>query len=184
MVDSNTIIEYGAGHRTAFSAAGCFCLFEDQILLVQRHGDKPFGLHWGIPTGKLDAGVTPAQGACREHYVVVGITARFCAMLPINDLLVVNSALPFRYTFFALELSGKPALRLKSDEIRRAEWVDLSAIRNRLAVPFFWDTLHDLIRWRDGEPLQPRLLPTPATKQTVVKKLLKRSSKHDVARPA
>lgn len=168
MTVPGTIIEYGDKRQEAFSAAGCFCLYGDEILMIQRQKGKPFPLSWAIPTGKLDDQETSAQAASRELFEEVGILAAPEALTPLSDFLVCDISGAFRYTSYILRMSNRPTLKLKSDEIRDAAWISFGKIRKKSVVPFFWDTLSDLICKVEGRPMQLRLLPTlAATKSSI-----------------
>lgn len=168
MTVPGTIIEYGEKRQEAFSAAGCFCLHGDEILMIQRQKGKPFPLSWAIPTGKLDNHESSAQAASRELFEEVGIQASPEALIPLSDFLVCDTGVIFRYTSYIYHMPNRPPLNLKSDEIRSAAWVNFDKITKRVVVPFFWDTLSDLICKIEGRPMQLRLLPTlPATKASI-----------------
>ena len=53
--------------------AGCFCQWNNQILLLRRHPDKPQGGTWGLPAGKLETGETPKMAVIREVAEEVGL---------------------------------------------------------------------------------------------------------------
>lgn len=161
MVSDQTIIEYDSSFKETFSAAGCLCVCDGDVLLIQRQQRKPFALHWGMPTGKLDPGESPAAAAIRELDEEIGLGLPESSLVLLNDLFVYNASASFRFTCYASMLSGKPTLRLKRDEVRRAAWVAIPLTRNRLSVPFLWDSIRDLTDWLEGEPLKRRLLPTP-----------------------
>lgn len=145
-----------------FTVAGCFCLFGDEVLLVQRQRDKPLAFHWAIPAGKLEAHEDIHDGMIRELNEEVGILISTDELVSINDQIVLDSPEPFRFISFALRLARKPTLHIKSDEIKSSEWVDRRCIAKRRVVPFFWDGIVDLQTWLTNSAIQPRLFPTPA----------------------
>ena len=131
----------------AFRAAGCFCLSGDEVLLIQRQQGKPFALHWGIPTGKIEPGETAAQCMARELAEEIGLAVQLDALMPVADYVVDDRGTVFDYTAFALRLPARPELTLRPEEVRRVEWVPVAAVRKRLVVPFFGNTLRDLRAW-------------------------------------
>jgi len=56
----------------SIEVAGCYCEYEDKILLLKRTPHKHQGDTWGIPGGKLDEGETPQIAVIREVFEEVG----------------------------------------------------------------------------------------------------------------
>lgn len=54
-------------------AAGCLCIYDNKILLLKRHTDKPYGDTWGIPGGKMEKGETVRACAIREVFEESGL---------------------------------------------------------------------------------------------------------------
>lgn len=145
-----------------FTVAGCFCLFGDEVLLIQRQREKPFALHWAIPAGKLEICEDVHRGMIRELNEEIGISINSSELISINDQVVLSDLGNFRFLSFALQLTRKPTLNLKHDEIRSSAWVDCRYITKRRVVPFFWDGIVDLQTWLTNSTIQPRLFPTPS----------------------
>ena len=152
------MIRHKAGEAVpvAFRAAGCFCLSGDEVLLIQRQQGKPFALHWGIPTGKIEPGETAAQCMARELAEEIGLAVQLDALMPVADYVVDDRGTVFDYTAFALRLPNKPELTLRREEVRRAEWVKVTRVRKRRVVPFFGNTLRDLREWIERGEVAPR----------------------------
>lgn len=146
---------------TAFRAAGCFCFSGELLLLIRRQRGKPFGLDWGIPTGKIEPGETPAACMLRELDEEVGIRVAADRLRPLARYLVDDRGTVFEYLSFALELAPPPPLVLNRDEVRAAAWVPADRVRKRRVVPYFYNTLNDALAWRAHGRLQPRPDPEP-----------------------
>lgn len=134
---------------TRYRASGCFCLAGEDVLLIQRQRHKPFGLHWAIPTGKIEPGETPAQCMVRELEEELALRVDEASLKQIAHYLVEHDGTAFEYVAFALELDERPRLLLKPDEVLGSEWAAMSAIRKRRVVPYFYNTVADLLEWRD-----------------------------------
>jgi 8-oxo-dGTP diphosphatase len=145
---------------TAFRAVGCFCIHNGKVLLVQRQLGKRYELHWGIPTGKIEAGETPSQCMTRELMEEVGIASQLEELVPMATYLVDDRGPVFEYDAFVLELSSAPEIVLQQDELRAFEWLPLGSTK-RPVVPFFYNTLADLISWLDRGTVRPRSGPEP-----------------------
>lgn len=157
-----TIVEYAHSEELSFSAAGCFCVFDEDILLIQRQKGKPFPLHWAIPTGKLDAFESPLEAAKRELFEEVGLDVEEERLTFLSDFYIDIGEVKFRYTSYLYILSRRPTINIKKDEVRSVRWVNFRHIGRRNFVPFFWDTLHDLNCRMSGQPRQMKLMPMPA----------------------
>jgi len=147
--------------ETAFKAAGCFCVYKDRVLVMQRQRHKPYGLHWAIPTGKIEAGESAKECIVRELEEELGLRVDTSLLFEIGDDIVNNDddGTTFEYVSFVLELDERPTLTLKVDEVRKTEWVSLRRIIKRRVVPYFYNTVHYLIDWRLSRPTQQRLFP-------------------------
>ncbi len=60
--------------QSDIEVAGCYCESEGRFLFLQRHRNKPIGLKWGIPAGKLEPGESPLEGVIRETQEETGIS--------------------------------------------------------------------------------------------------------------
>ncbi|WIJ24483.1 NUDIX hydrolase [Devosia sp. RR2S18] len=143
----------------AFRAAGCFCLVRGHVLLTQRQAHKPLGLHWGIPTGKIEDGETPRQCIVRELGEEIGLKTAPGALSEIASYLVGKGSTAFEYVAFALLLEEVPLLHLAPDEVRACAWMPVREVQQRPAVPYFYNTLNDLLDWLEHGKV--RLSPLP-----------------------
>lgn len=149
---------------TNFRAAGCFCIVRNNLLVMQRQRHKAFGLHWAIPTGKIEADETPRECIARELREEIGLAVKLEDLSELSDWLVEHEGQKFDYFAFMLHLDEFPHLRLNAEEVRKIEWVPLWGIRKRRVVPYFYDTVRDLLDWKESEAIQPAMLPKPEAK--------------------
>jgi 8-oxo-dGTP pyrophosphatase MutT (NUDIX family) len=112
-------------------AAGCYCEYEDKILFLKRHPDKPQGNTWTIPGGKLDPGETPHQGAAREVFEETGIFINPDELEAI-DSMYVRSAHNYIFHRFRKRFATLPIINLGLAEHTQARWVTIS---EALALP-------------------------------------------------
>ncbi|HRD55601.1 MAG TPA: NUDIX hydrolase [Parachlamydiaceae bacterium] len=108
-------------------AAGCCCLFEDKILLLKRHSDKPYGGTWGVPGGKMEKNEAIRACAIREVLEEAGLdiddeTLTFMGTLYCR---INQNDQPFSYTFhlFQKKFHTLPKLDIGLDEHVEAKWV-------------------------------------------------------------
>lgn len=149
---------------TAFRAAGCFCFCSGRLLLVERAAGKPLPLHWGVPTGKLEPGETARRAVVRELAEEVGLVVALDAPIAVVSALVEHRGTVFEYVSFCLALEAEPALRLRHEEIASAIWVEPQALAGLPVVPFFYNTLNDVLAWRRHGHLP--LRPSPEAEAT------------------
>jgi len=145
--------------ETAFRAAGCFCFCEGRLLLIQRQQGKPLPLRWGVPTGKLEAGETPRLAVVRELLEEVGLDIAPEAPAEVAGAIVTDRGTAFEYVSFHLELAALPKLRLHGAEVRDARWLRPETIGELPMVPFFFNTLNDVLSFRAYGEVPARRVP-------------------------
>jgi 8-oxo-dGTP diphosphatase len=145
--------------ETVFRAAGCFCFHEGRLLLIQRQAGKPMPLFWGVPTGKLEAGETARMAVVRELAEEVGLGVAAAAPTEVVSAIVRDNGTVFEYVSFHLELADEPQLLLHAGEVRDIAWVRPEAIGTRPMVPFFFNTLNDVLAWRAHGVVRARTVP-------------------------
>lgn len=108
----------------------------DQILLTQRHPDKPWGGYWECTMGSVIAGEDSLSGAKRELFEETGIKIKdsqinFIGTLSTNDWIVD--------TYIAKLNSLTYDLVLQDGEVIKAKWVDLQGFedmcKEKIIVP-------------------------------------------------
>jgi 8-oxo-dGTP diphosphatase len=142
-----------------FRAAGCFCVVDGNILLMQRHPKKSYGLHWAIPTGKIESGESPRACMVRELREEINADARPYDLQLIGDFIVSTNTIKFEYVTFVLHFDRLPELSPNAVEVHRLEWIPIDKIRKRKVVPYFYNTVNALIEWETNRAAQASLLP-------------------------
>ena len=146
--------------HVSFRAAGCFCLLGDEVLIMQRHPQKSYGLHWAIPTGKLESGETPHECMVRELKEELDIDVNASALALIGDFVVeIDQLSRFEYFTFVLHLNKMPNLTPSPVEIHQLEWKPVDRIRKRKVVPYFYNTVNALIEWELEKSAQIAMFP-------------------------
>ncbi len=108
------------GFNPLFEVAGTFIEVGDEILLMHRHPDKPYGEKWGLPAGKLEKGETPHQAAAREIEEETGIQLTTLRSL---GPLYVRIEYDFIFHLFAIRLNEKPQVLHEADAHIDFQWI-------------------------------------------------------------
>jgi mutator protein MutT len=137
-------------HDLAPRDGASIAVFQDRKVLLVKRGRPPLAGLWSLPGGKVEAGETPRQAACRELKEETGIEA---AVEGIIDTVRVaagdpGNAITYRLTVFY----GRPvggSLKAASDS-DMAEWVKLDDIdalpMTEGAAELIWTAMHRLRR--------------------------------------
>lgn len=91
-----------------------------EILLTQRHPDKPYGLMWECSGGSVLSGETSMEGALRELAEEVGIHAKKKELLLIHSIRVKDR---FVDTYITLQKVQVNDLILQPEEVVDAKFV-------------------------------------------------------------
>jgi len=108
------------GFKPLFEVAGTFIEVGDEILLMHRHPDKPYGEKWGLPAGKLEKGETPHQAAIRELEEETGI--KLTTLRSLRPL-YVRIEYDFIFHLFAVRLDKKPHVLHETDAHQDWQWI-------------------------------------------------------------
>lgn len=125
--------------------AGCYCEYENKILLLKRAPHKLQGMTWGIPGGKLDAGETPVEAVIREVFEEIGLEIAMHKLMEIDTLYVRRSANDYIFYRFRTLLSSLPVLRLNLEEHVEARWVTLD---EALDLPLIYGGEEALVNYK------------------------------------
>ena len=158
------IIEKPNGTHVDDRVAGCFCVEGKSVLVIQRQRHKPFALHWAIPSGKLEHEETARECIVRELREEIGLEVNPNDLKHLSCAIIDQDGSVFEYVSFVLHLKDRPQLTIKRDEVRKVEWVPLSQIKKRRVIPYFYNTIHNLLDWEKSEAFQLSLLPAPEAK--------------------
>jgi 8-oxo-dGTP diphosphatase len=103
--------------------AGCFCEWEDKVLYLKRHADKPQGNTWGLPAGKLEKGEDPRTAAVREVDEEVGIQLDPAALEEVVKLYIRLDQVDYLFYTFRARLRKAPSISLDRNAHIEARWV-------------------------------------------------------------
>ena len=106
---------------------------DGRVLLLQRGATAPtFPNHWGVVTGLVEAGETPAEAALRELGEEAGLTGE---IVRAGEAFQVDiGASIVRVWPFLCAVDPNAAIVL-GDENQRYEWVALDAVSQRATIP-------------------------------------------------
>jgi 8-oxo-dGTP diphosphatase len=135
-------------HDLALRDGASIAVFKDRKVLLVKRARAPFAGLWSLPGGKVEAGETPRQAACRELKEETGIEAEVEGI--IDTVRVAGGAprgtVPYRLTvFYGRPIGG--SLKSGSDSAA-AEWVHLDDIdalpMTEGAAELIWTAMHRL----------------------------------------
>lgn len=111
------------GFTPKITVVGCYCLYQDQILLLKRSRESYAGEKWCLPGGKREEGESRLEGAKRELHEECGID-----LLPKNlsHLITLYLAFPtYQYDFsiYHCSFKTKPILSLDLREHTEYQWL-------------------------------------------------------------
>lgn len=113
-------------------AAGCYCTWEDKLLLVKRQPFKSQGNKWGVPGGKLELNESPLEAAIRETREEVGIHLPFDQVFKIKTLYIRLPPTDYIFHMFYTQLAQLPSISLDLGENQEACW---STLQEALTLP-------------------------------------------------
>lgn len=90
------------------------------------------GKKWGLPGGGLKAGESVTAGSVREVEEEVGVRLAETALRQIGTYRHKAGGISYQAECCVVELSEKPALKIRWYEIADARWFKLSDIRGRM----------------------------------------------------
>jgi 8-oxo-dGTP pyrophosphatase MutT (NUDIX family) len=122
--------------------AGCFIEFDDKILLLHRHPDKPLGGTWGLPAGKVEHGESDLETIVRESYEETGIQLKPDAFEFLGDFVFDFSYLYLEFPTFKVKLGRVHDVTISPTEHQAYKWV---TPEEAYAMPDLIDGLHDLL---------------------------------------
>lgn len=107
----------------AMQAAGCYCSYQDKILLVKRQPFKTQGSKWGVPAGKIEKDENPLHAAVRELKEEVGITLTKDSVQEIGTLFIrLEQEFDYIFYMFFTRFLALPPLTLDLSENQEACW--------------------------------------------------------------
>lgn len=133
------------GFLSQVSVAGCYCEFEDKILLLKRTPHKHQGDTWGIPGGKLDEGETPRSAAIREVFEEVGISLKEDDLEEIDTMYIRGPLNDYIFYRFRVRLLVLPLIDLNLEEHVVASWITLE---EALKLPLIYGGTEALLSYQ------------------------------------
>jgi len=103
-------------------AAGCYVVYEERILILQRHKDKFQGSTWGVPGGKIEQGEQPVEAVMREVKEEVGIILPIASLKNIGKLFVRLEAIDYTFEIFGCMFDQQPQVALELSEHTDFGW--------------------------------------------------------------
>lgn len=103
-------------------AAGCFCEWENKILILQRSPQKFQGNTWGIPGGKMEKNETPRVCAIREIQEEVGLNIDADDLEMIGSIYCRLPDLDYIFYIFRKRFLTLPEIKLAIEEHTKGEW--------------------------------------------------------------
>lgn len=112
--------------------SGCYCDYDDKILLLKRHPNKPQGNTWGVPAGKSEKDETPRMTVIREVKEEIGLDIDGDDLDYFGALYCRFPHFDFVYSMFRKRYPEQPEIELALDEHLEMKWVTL---KEALAMP-------------------------------------------------
>jgi 8-oxo-dGTP pyrophosphatase MutT (NUDIX family) len=115
-----------ANFNPKVEAAGCYCEFEDKILMLLRGRDTAQGHTWGIPGGKLEINENPRAAVIREIHEETGLNINENGLFEIGKLFVQLPHIDYVFHMFRKQLPSIQTIRLDPKEHEEYRWTTLS----------------------------------------------------------
>jgi len=105
------------------SAVGCFIESNDKILLLFRNQNKPQGLTWGMPAGKLEKDEDIKIGMSREILEETGIYIPQTDLKYVAETYVCSSEYNWVYHIFRVILEDIPEVMIDTSAHSEYVWI-------------------------------------------------------------
>lgn len=129
--------------------SGCFCEFQNQILLLKRHVRKPHGETWGLPAGKFEKGETARAALIREVEEEVGISIPDDDELKrVGELYIRLPHVDYVFYMFYRHFSEKPPINLNLEEHHEAVWITPEDALDFPLIIGGHEAMNQFIQWR------------------------------------
>ena len=110
----------------SFEVVGCFCRYQDQILLLKRHPNSPHGGTWGIPAGKINPLELPKKAIVREVFEEIGLridsSTTQIGVFYLRNQAIENQIIDYPFYLFESLFNDIPLLNLALEENIEAKW--------------------------------------------------------------
>lgn len=112
--------------KSALEVAGCFCEFENKILYLKRHPEKPQGNFWGIPGGKLDPNESPKEAVIREVFEETGLVIFPEDLEYMGPEYARYRLIDYIFHVYRAPLQTEPTLNIGLAEHTEGRWVTIT----------------------------------------------------------
>lgn len=102
--------------------AGGVLMHDERFLLLKRHPEKSYGLHWNLPAGKVELGEDPKVGAQREIHEETGIYISLDNLEPLHIFYIKRDKAFIQLHIYKANFQERPKINLKLDENTEALW--------------------------------------------------------------
>lgn len=127
MTDIQVLTEKPHDFAPSVEVAGCYCRHGPLLLMVLRHKDKPQGLTWAIPCGKLEMNETPLHAVKREVFEEIGV--QLTNPLYLGKLFIRNQESDYICHMFEEEI-GQVEIDLNLAEHHHFQWATIDEAFN------------------------------------------------------
>ncbi|CDZ80162.1 pyrimidine (deoxy)nucleoside triphosphate pyrophosphohydrolase [Candidatus Rubidus massiliensis] len=121
--------------RCDIEVASCYCFYNQKLLLVKRHPNKPYGNTWGVPAGKIHPQETAKDCVIREVYEEVGIIISSVNFQKVGLLHLDIDQLRYNYHMFFYLLPMLPSIHLALEEHLEYRWSTLQEAYTLPLIP-------------------------------------------------
>jgi 8-oxo-dGTP pyrophosphatase MutT (NUDIX family) len=105
--------------------AGCYCEYQDKILLLQRSTDKSQPHTWGIPGGKMEEGESPLECVVRELYEETKLLLSKDQLSSLGPVFMRLPTHQFVFHLFRFQFKNLPPLVILNQENEAFKWITL-----------------------------------------------------------
>lgn len=122
----SVFIDPPEGFNPAVECAGCYCEWEDKILLLKRHPEKSQGNTWGVPGGKMEINEDPRMAVIREIREEVGLNIDDNGLACLGKIYCRLPHVDYVYHVFRKRFHVFPIIDLALEEHLELKWVTLN----------------------------------------------------------
>ena len=117
--------ELPEGFDSTLKVAGCYCEWEDKILLLKRHPEKHQGNTWGVPAGKMEENESPRMTVIREVWEEIGLNIDDEGLQSIGQLYCSLPNIDYIFYMFRKRFAFLPKIDLELEEHIEENWVTI-----------------------------------------------------------
>lgn len=120
--------------------AGVLVSLRGRVLLVREAHPRLDGEVWSIPSGRVEAGESPGQGAVRELFEETGLSVAVGDLRLQTTSAVAMDGTPVHAWNYTVEVEGEPVLEVRDTDnlIREARWFSRGDAVELMTVHPWW----------------------------------------------